>query len=246
MKKTYSVLKVFSILLFVIFLFSCRKILEEIKSKLPGNETPTCRITQIDLPQGDEDSLHLQITYNANGDPVSIKQPADDTYELFSRDFNYDSNNHLSYTSEFTDWGYGATTYYYDSLGRIDSLHSSYGEDEELYVKFEYDDQNRIIKETQRLYFLEYFQHKTILTYEYDNSANLIGAGPFDNKTSLLKTNKLWMFFTRNYSMNNSLDVVNYNLSGFPTVFGHSPMNFVQDPLSRINLSQSKIHYACE
>ena len=64
-------------------------------------------------------------------------------------------------------------------------------------------------------------------TYNYDGAGNLIhpaSAGVvYDNKMNINRTNDIWQFLSRDYSMNNPFTADAYNAAGFPTVVNTLP-----------------------
>lgn len=245
MKKAHRIAGILGLLIFFSFLFSCRRILDHIHSVL-GTELNSCQITRIQYELfGAHD---VAITYTPEGNPLLIKPIDESDLDALTMSFHYDADHKLNYTSESDFFSNGATYYFYDAAGRIDSTHSSFGEDEEVYRKYEYDGFNRIIRITSDLYFLEFFQNRHVDNYSYDASGNLTGLGTYDHKFNLLRTNKLWMFLAHNYSVNNPLPVIGYNSFGFPLQFNGASSDFHFIDLNRdtyLPLATSTIHYTC-
>jgi hypothetical protein len=240
MKKFYRISGFLALTVFFFVLFSCRRILEQININTNGSEITGCRITGIDYP-GPSAPVSLTFTYNASGDPVSI-HPADETdLDAFSMDFHYSSGSTLSSasTNEYIN-GHGSTTYLYEGDKIDSSVFVHQEDDDERHNKYHYDGFHRVAGVTSDLYFLEYFQSRREFHYAYDVYGNLTGMGTFDEQTNLLRTKKIWMFLSRNYSINNPVGATSYNSAGLPEHFGTTTAKFINIPLSN-----ATIHYEC-
>ena len=86
-----------------------------------------------------------------------------------------------------------------------------------------YDLNGRIVREDRHIIELDYNpadEDADPFEYAYDSMGNLDGETvSYDNKTNFLRTNKVWMFTQRNYSMNNRQNVTSYNDFGLPLTF---------------------------
>ena len=95
----------------------------------------------------------------------------------------------------------------------------------------EYDAKGRIVKVTSHVIELDhspadYPGDPSI--YEYDDIGNLYGeTNEYDDKISFLRTNTVWMFTQRNYSMNNLLGATSYNEHGLPTEFADDKRRYL-------------------
>ena len=156
----------------------------------------------------------LIFTYNAAGNPVSITHSMDIGDNHL---FRYDAFGRLSqYINIFPNNLAGdywhKYTYAPGSINRIIAdtafrdFVSSNGQliaynDIDLTV-FAYDGEGRVSQST------EYVLGDTIVRhFVYDASGNLQGNGSvYDNKLNLHRTNKIWMFIDRDYSINNPVD----------------------------------------
>ncbi len=205
---------------------SCKK--QDISS--PQNDFTHFRIEKITgtfaVNQG------MSFTYNNQGDPISISAIGSGTnYESDRYFFNYDVNGKLvefmaPYTwisaVQFKFWH----RYGYDAQGRIsvDSLYM-YGSkvndrpesDQKEIDFFQYDAQSRII----RVYTKDSTgKQKTLAKYTYDSNGNRSDISKhYDDKINFHRTNKIWQFLDRDYSMNNPLDIQtypSYTLCGLP------------------------------
>ena len=95
-------------------------------------------------------------------------------------------------------------------------------------ARFTYDNYDRLIKAQET-----FPGHTFSLTrvYTYNQAGNLvkredqyndgtiipISYGPYDNKINYHRTNRIWQFLDRDYSMNNILPIDAYNNKGLPT-----------------------------
>ena len=167
----------------------------------------------------------MWFTYNVNGDPVTgIRARVSTGYPNFL--FRYDHHGRFTdligvYGTTLTDGGVESwTRYFYDDLNRIvsDSFYSfpaiingqpTIGEYSGFIIStYEYDSKDRISKVTRGSFSTP---------YSYDEQGNLAGI-PHDNKINYHRTNKIWMFIDRDYSLNNPATAsYTYNSAGLPT-----------------------------
>jgi hypothetical protein len=168
-------------------------------------------------------------TYNAYGNPVSITfskvgtsipnelfkydsrqrltdhvQPYDnDTYEQWHK-FTYDNNDRIISAANYLNFGRVST-------GPQGSPGSN--------TYFEYDANGRITK-TKTVY-VGSSSSPLVSSYAYDDNGNRIRPGvTYDNKVNVHRTNKIWMFIDRDYSVNNPVVMQTYNKYGLPTEVG--------------------------
>jgi hypothetical protein len=105
---------------------------------------------------------------------------------------------------------------------------------------FRYDKEDRIIMDStvdsRRL-------DARVNHYAYDKAGNQIGR-TYDNQTNIQRTNKIFMFFDRDYSINNPFTASSYNASGLPTSF-----NFPSSDPHYLNFltffKNAEISYSC-
>lgn len=82
-------------------------------------------------------------------------------------------------------------------------------------VALEYDRYGRIIHQfdpTGTYTFLDQ-------TYSYDAAGNLINGATYDRKLNFRRTNWVWMFIDRDFSVNNPFKAYSYNNGGLPIHF---------------------------
>ena len=195
----------------------------------------------------------MRFTYNSSGDPVTAIRTAVSTgYPNFF--FKYDQHG------RFTDLigGYGHTIndpieswtrYFYDNLNRIvrDSFYSfplivngrpTLGEYSGfINSTYTYDSKDRIISTTRGLF---------TTTYAYDGQGNLVGTA-YDNKINIHRTNKIWMFIDKDYSVNNPVTASYvYNSVGLPTKivpFAGTVDEFMAVAETSLEFSKADIEY---
>jgi hypothetical protein len=205
----------------------------------PLAEIKECSIIQITYPLGVNNDI-LQFNYNASGDPVSITRKFGTHTGSPNFLFKYDERNRL------TDFigPYSNNTsaefwhkYFYDNRGNI-VLDSGYifpqitnGFPTNAYIHqathYTYDNKQRIIKDST--VFAGSIQ-PVVNTYSYDINGNKTGSN-YDDKINLNRTNKIWMFLNRDYSVNNPYDAASYITTGLPVKLslsqGENPLKFL-------------------
>ncbi|MBA4168642.1 MAG: hypothetical protein H0X41_14045, partial [Chitinophagaceae bacterium] len=87
--------------------------------------------------------------------------------------------------------------------------------------------------------------------YYYDSTGNLmdtVGFLPravYDNKVALYRTNKVWQFVNRNYSLNNSVAAVSYTASGLPVEFRPTGQTPRVPEFLGFTLFPARLDYTC-
>jgi hypothetical protein len=193
----------------------------------PNAEVKGCQIVQINYSLGSSNDV-LQFTYNSLGDPVSITRVAGGHTGYPNYSFKYDEKNRLT---DFIGPYSGNTTaeywhkYFYDAPGNIilDSAYIfpkiAYGFPENAYMRqltyYTYDSKGRIIKDST---VFSGISSATVHTYAYDANGNKTG-NMYDDKININRTNKIWMFLNKDYSVNNPFTADSYTSSGLPSSF---------------------------
>lgn len=93
-----------------------------------------------------------------------------------------------------------------------------------------YDEQGRVVG-TNGKYLIEPSEgpldNNLIRTTVYDEDGNRVinplNPKPYDDKVSIFRTNRLWMFLHGDYSKNNTRPADTYNEAGLPTSFSGTP-----------------------
>jgi len=249
-------------------LSGCRKAIEDYLKENPTAEYGYCRLKQfnfrtsgtIGTQRGISDTMVF--TYNAYGDPVTgLRAHWSTGYPNFL--FRYDHFNRLTdlvgfygYNPDFSGGVEIWSRYKYDGHGRIvlDSFymfptvvddHPTLGEYGTVFLNtYEYDAQGRIVKFT---YGSNYFHTPTV--YSYGADGNLTGT-PHDNKINLHRTNKVWMFLDRDYSVNNPLTAAyTYNDHGLPVGIiptAGTEMSFMDLGWTQLEYDRADVRYDCK
>ncbi len=243
-----------------IFVCSCQKNLQLENNEdelsgtpLPGQET-NCRIESIWEKAGIYNQRFLLVLYDQFENPTAITNPLIGTGSPF-RVFKYDHWHRLrEYIGDYGNGGFEFWHFYgYDLNGRIgtDTMYI-FGvlQDKPLnYVnrtiaQIQYDNQGRIIHISTSDHGFSFVD-----TFEYDAVGNLIypsEAGvTYDNRVNIHRTNDIWMFLARDYSINNPFIADEYNATGFPTIINaNNPWDF-QFVNTTIFLNHSQVSYSC-
>jgi hypothetical protein len=233
----------------------------------PGSGAKCCQIQTLT-----GDNSIGTITYNAAGNPTRrVRSDVSTGAENYL--FRYDSQNRLTdqigvyldgnYGDDFFEWH----RFKYDNQNRIiyDSIYvlGLIGDNPLphpvattiiVFRSFAYDSQKRIIKElygydsTNLLSTVKYYynsqqnlEKKVLINSSYTDTTYF---GPYDNKVNLNKTNQVWQFLNRDYSLNNSTVATSYNKYGLPLKFYTSTkgsINFLN--VAYVNL---EVAYKCK
>lgn len=246
-------------ILCVTALMSCKR---ELARKDSSVAIVKCRIKQLILKSEAEKNKTGTFEYNAAGNPISYTPTAYSVGSL-KYEFRYDNNGRL------TDYiGYSPaaiplscqfwTRFVYEANRIVrDSVYynSNYGPALITYAKhigiteYEYDQQERISR-------IKYKQHANGVPngvmgnykFDYNDEGNLVLPGAvYDDKVSIYRTNKIWMFLSRNFSNNNIGSPLSYNSNGLPVAFATAAaraasMRFFE----ALDLSNCEILYECD
>jgi len=255
--KKQSLLALSYITSAAILLSSCQKDLqtnaadEVLGAPLPGQQT-YCRIESVWEKLVTGEQLFRLVLYNEFENPIAITSPVlgtGNTYHEFKYDKWHRLKEHIGHMDhgQFQNWHF----YGYDNSGRIgyDTTYwfGTLGEKPtnywfREYATYEYDNQNRIVKVTGHNDQVSLGS----ITYAYDAAGNLIHPPSdgieYDNKININRTNDIWMFLSRDYSVNNPFIANAYNSAGYPTIIGSARYNWAG---TEISLSQSQFSYSC-
>lgn len=191
----------------------------------PPGIIPNTRIQKLLL----NDSLGANragIFIYANGNPIRIHFLETATGNPYF-EFNYDKYGRLAESiSIYNNGSYEAwRRYFYDASSRIVlEFANVFGNMSESpnpvgnlthYTEFQYDAQNRISQ-----YAVHAGGSPTITTCTYNAQGNLdIAGASYDSQVNYRRTNAIWMFLDRDYSLNNRLGATSYNAQGLPLGF---------------------------
>ena len=256
MKKRLSLLLTSLAGMFILF-SSCQKEMGAPKqNELMGTPLSTsgtyCRIESIWEKPNMPDQKFILILYDQYENPVAVTQPVVTTGHTY-RTFKYDTWHRLrEYRGEYANGLYEFWHLYgFDNAGRI-GVDTTYifghlGERptdffERRISMIEYDSHNRI----SRISTISTITPPSVNTYEYDAWGNLVYPPAFgvtyDNKINFNRTNDIWMFLNRDYSMNNPFTANAYNSANYPTII-NSPRNY--SFLNEFEMNHSQIGYGC-
>lgn len=223
MKRIYRYCLMMGIGSVMIAFSGCNK-LEEYLGKDPLATYDQCRVTKMKLSYYST-TAYLTVNYNSWGDPVSVIQPEPSTGRPNAL-FRYDNKRRLTdYIGAYSNNGFEFWhRYVYDNKGRvvrdttyllgdiINDAPANYYDGAVIY--YEYDQYGRIIHTTQDWY--SYPDDPLESYYSYDAKGNLVIPGAtYDNKISIHRTHRVWMFIDRNYSINNA-HATAWNANGLP------------------------------
>lgn len=242
------------LILIVLTIVGCNKVADFLRGNKDG-DMKYCNIKKVAFKY--YEAREMTFSYNASGNPVSVYMDPSGTAAP-SRYFSYDKKNRLTrmigvYNQDTTSFEV-LRLYYHDSKDRIirdtgwGFGHTSNGVPIDYYGKdvthYEYDKWDRII----RISITELYpqpRQPLIYTYEYDADGNLIGDGlVYDNKISYRRTNKIWMFLDKNYSVNNAFRAKRYNNNHLPLQID-LPMNDQSAIFLYQNMQHSTFTYEC-
>jgi YD repeat-containing protein len=111
--------------------------------------------------------------------------------------------------------------------------------DHHAFTRYTYDAKRRISQAA--VYTINYgvITGPQTYTFNYNSSGNRTGP-VYDDKLNLNRTNKIWMFLARDYSMNNPFVATQYNLNDLPLVIPSATLQIVPGASGKI-----KVAYAC-
>jgi YD repeat-containing protein len=238
-------------------LFSCTRDL----ARKSAPNTVNCRIKQLIFKSPADQAKTGSFTYDAAGNPISY-EPAAYGAGALRYEFRYNKSGHLTDYIGYSPAAVPLTcefwvryTYKNNRIVR-DSIYyySNYGATLTSFAKhigvtqYEYDQQERISRITYKQY------HNGVANgvvgsykFDYNEAGNLITPGAtYDDKVSIYRTSKIWMFLSRNYSNNNIKSAVAYNSNGLPVAFANAAarsatMRFFES----IDLSNCEVLYEC-
>ena len=226
MKKSFTYRLLMVIAITSILLTGCKKAVDFIVHH-ENTDLRMCNIQKLVLYDGKE-STEAVFKYNECGDPLSITRPVIATGSP-KYEFKYDRNHRLTdFIGSYSD-NAGAEfwhKYVYDSHNHItlDSTFifvSTYPIPWDYYFLYVhhlfYDNKDRIIKDSSVPIKDAADVGVTVDYYSYNASGNLTTAG-HDNNINLHRTNKIWMFIDRDYSINNSFPNATFNSHQLPRI----------------------------
>jgi hypothetical protein len=207
----------------------CKKFVDHVLHN-DTNDIEHCRIAKVFLIHEFIDSIQTGIVYyNDHNDPDSVifdfpgssLGPA-----LFY--FVYDADHRLieyraDYSREPGDFYIKHTYVYSGGIIVVDTTRAQVsGSGVEVHT-LQYDLNGRVVREDRKVIEIDHLpvnEDAEPFVFSYDASGNLAGdVFAYDNKVNFMRTNKVWMFTERNYSMNNRKGATSYNDHGLPLTF---------------------------
>lgn len=238
------------VLFIVTFLFSgCQKIYDYYV-KHPVAEVKKCRIEKMVINDFDI-PYTLTFTYNQHNDPTRIVLSANNNQATpdYFYDFYYDNKKRLVEMRQYGNVEQPVIRHFaYNNKNQIvadsffnDSPHEGY------LTEFTYDQGGRIIHDKTTYLYSGAGDTGLIgmRDYVYDAYGNLLpetGSADvfnYDDKLSFLRTNRIWMFLARDYSVNNRQHAIGYNEKYLPLGFNDPVAYFIAGSLF------SEITYEC-
>jgi hypothetical protein len=191
--------------------------------------------------------------YDKDNNPVSVTsdQPGTGYPNLY---FKYDKKGNLI---EYVGLYSGGNSFeflhrygYSDNRIVADTVYifGQYPNPTSYYTKrvlhLKYDKFNRVIKDS--VVYASANAYDQDIAYNYDNNGNLIRSGTtYDDKVSPQRTNKVWMFADRNYSVNNMVAANSYNSSGLPLTFSGNQFQTLAIFANTYFYGSAEITYDC-
>jgi hypothetical protein len=257
-----------SVISVLFFLPGCKKVFDYLLDH-PDAAPCFCRIEQFSYSSNNSVGFEgngrdtVVFSYNTAGNPTTAIRPYPGTgYPNFA--FRYDQHERLTdligvYQIDNISNGVIAESwhrYFYDSRNRIviDSFYlfpliengrPTIGDHGALsFLNYDYDAEDRIIAAHVHIGSIAYTS-----TYSYDSNGNLVGSA-HDNKVNLHRTNKIWMFLDRDYSMNNPLPAnYSYNSFGLPVKIvppSGTQGSFFSVIETALEYTEADIRYTCK
>jgi hypothetical protein len=263
MKQSYHYGLV-AILSTALFFSGCKKVRDYV-SRNPPMEVKLCNIEKLKLNVFGEKNV-LKFSYDELGNPISILHGKPNINSNVDQHFRYDEDNRLKdYLTNYSgnvgvlEWHTYTyinkktiidTAYYYE--GRITDPHAPYEANDFAVWIYELDVVGRIIKST---FYNQISPEAETIKFSYDEKGNLKKPGiSYDDKVNITRTNKIWMFLNKDYSMNNSLGakdsnnqvkIKSYNSSGLPLQYEAIPHQLSLGRFTNLNFEELEVDYTC-
>jgi len=242
MRKNRAIAIVIPATIFL-YMFSCIKPASNFDPRDGNNVYSNCRIKTVTEWYGypPASSYYRLYEYNNNNDPVKVTVGPYQGMGLPDLYFKYDNKKRLT---EFGADFHVATEYDFQFIHRYGYLQNRISTDTVYELGFfdarrnpvnyvnkflkylTYDNLNRIVQDSMIIVFPAIQGPAIVGNISYDANGNRIILDPklqtripYDNKLNPARTNYVWMFITRNYSLNNPIGATSYNIHGLPLTF---------------------------
>jgi hypothetical protein len=250
MKKNHFISIIMVLTVLPGLLVSCQKIHDHVETH-PGAEIKPCGISRFICNELYGTYIDtLSVSYNAAGDPIRITRP-DPRTGAPNFLFKY-KNGRLS---EFIGVYHNGTTtenwhrYFYDGAGRVmlDSVYIfaeiSNDKPTDPFLTYSttylYDSRDRIIRLTNN-----YPEGSTYVEeYQYDANGNRVG-GTYGHEVSFRRSNRIWMFLDRDYSVNDRAVSTDFNAFHLPRKIDLGSAS--SDVFLGSYFNQATISYLCD
>ena len=111
--------------------------------------------------------------------------------------------------------------------------------------QYDYDSKDRIIRSTMTTPSPN--DAPEVKEFNYGADGNLIDSRrSYDSQVSFLRTHKIWMLLSLDYSVNNPFPAVAYNNNGLPLKFNYIPPSDYWNYFLFTDMAQSTIEYSCD
>jgi hypothetical protein len=207
----------------MLILASCHKYPDYIDPRDADNVYDGCRIRQtINQSSPEQSVITRNFAYNSSNNPVSVTSAAVSTGNP-NLLFKYDSKNRLTEFSgiypngqfEFVHkYGYIHNRIVTDTQYVFGTYATLSGYFSKRHKYLSYDGFGRIVQDSEVYVFPSPLTN--VIHYSYDATGNLVNGKTYDAKLNPHRTNKIWMFVDRDYSVNNSVAAATYNISFLP------------------------------
>lgn len=248
MKKQFALLCA-CIAVSLVQLSSCVKPPRDFEPRDGNSVFDNCRVKRVTIQSPAET---IDFVYNSKGDPVTVT-PSNIYTGHTKKAFYYDNKGKLNKMIEFYTGNdrYEQLHYYtYDNKNRIavDTIYTfgalstgtAYGKSISYLI---YDKLNRII--TDSLVILSPVPNTFPTHYAYNEAGNRTNFGAtYDDKLNIHRTNKIWMFVDRDYSVNNPAVADSYSYYKLPLSYLNPEAGFVG--FIHLSLGNSVIEYDCK
>lgn len=196
--------------------------------KIDCGEVSGCAIRAI-TAYASGDTIHSVFAYNRNGSPATVRNDQVGTgnpnqlfkYDQYNRLIEYGRPYNNGFYEAWHKYGYNRKDQIVrDTMYSFGAMADSSAVPETSFVvltDYTYDILNRIIRRKDSTFYSNSFVAVDSANFQYDGRGNLIRAGVvYDNKASILRTNKIWMFIACDYSVSNPFRATAYNFHGLP------------------------------